>query len=162
MDKWFFQLYSYWQSYLVTVLYLRKDIAVERYLTICRPLYHRAHSWKAPVYFVPILVFSILYNVPKFFELGRTNAGSITQIHHSYELLNYVAPTEMRNNPIYFHIYFVWCNLIFNGIIPFILLITLNILTLNELCVYGNNEKTRKRIIRKIFNQEFINMEEMK
>ena len=143
MDKWFFQLYSFWQSYLVTVLYLGKDIAVERYLTICRPLYHRAHSWKAPVYFVPILAFSILYNVPKFFELGWANVDNKTEINNSSEVLP-VVPTDMRKNKVYFQVYFVWCNFIFNGIVPFILLITLNVLILNQLRVYGNNVKKRK------------------
>ena len=40
---------------------------------------------------------------------------------------------------IYFQVYFVWSNFIINGIIPFILLITLNVLILNQLRVYSSN-----------------------
>lgn len=125
--------------------YITVAVSLERYLTICRPFYHRAHSWRAPAYFVPILAFSILFNVPRFFELSWVDAGNKTQIGHSYELLNYVEPTDMRNNPIYVQVYFVWCNFIFSGVLPFLLLITLNVSVLNQLRVYGNNAKKTKK-----------------
>ena len=124
--------------------YLTVAVSIERYLTICRPLYHRAHSWKAPMYFVPILAFSILYNVPKFFELGWAKPDNKTQISNLTEVPNYVMPTDLRKNEIYFQVYFVWSNFILNGIVPFVLLITLNVLILNQLRVYGNSVKKKK------------------
>ena len=125
--------------------YLTVAVSIERYLTICRPLYHRAHSWTAPFYFVPILAFSVLYNFPKFFELGWAIHDNATQISNSSEVPNYVVPTDLRQNQIYFQVYFVWSNFILNGIVPFILLITLNVLILNQLRVYGNNASKRKK-----------------
>jgi hypothetical protein len=137
--------------------FLTIAVSVERYLTICRPLYHRAHSWNAPIYFIPILCFSVIYNIPKFFELKWADSNNNnTHINDSTELKNNIVPTDMRTNQIYFQVYFVWCNFIVNGIIPFILLITLNILILNQLRVYsgaatakskdGNSELIQPRI----------------
>ena len=146
--------------------YLTVAVSVERYLTICRPLYHRAHSWNAPIYFIPILSFAVIYNIPKFFELKwcdstdniSTNGtvNSTCHTNNSSELTNNIVPTDMRTDPIYFQVYFVWCNFIINGIIPFIVLITLNILILKQLKIYsgattkknkeGNSELTQPRI----------------
>ena len=130
--------------------YLTVAVSVERYLTICRPLYHRAHSWKAKFFYIPILSFSIVYNTPKFFELKWVqrksteieSANASLEVSHtnvSSELSQSIIPTDMRTNPIYFQVYFVWSNFIINGIIPFILLITLNVLILNQLRVYSSN-----------------------
>ena len=146
--------------------YLTVAVSVERYLTICRPLYHRAHSWNAPIYFIPILSFAVIYNIPKFFELKwcdstdniSTNGtvNSTCHTNNSSELTNNIVPTDMRTDPIYFQVYFVWCNFIINGIVPFIVLITLNILILKQLKIYsgattkknkeGNSELTQPRI----------------
>ena len=138
--------------------YLTVAVSVERYLTICRPLYHRAHSWNAPIYFIPILSFSVIYNIPKFFELKWADSigNNTAHINDSSELKNNIVPTDMRTDPIYFQVYYVWCNFITNGIIPFIVLITLNILILNQLKIYsgaataknegGNSELIQPRI----------------
>jgi hypothetical protein len=42
---------------------------LERYLTVCRPFYTASKNWSAKRYIIPILVFSTLYNLPRFFEL---------------------------------------------------------------------------------------------
>ena len=42
-------------------------IAIERYITVCHPLFK--HNWSPKKYIIPILVFSVAYNMPKFAEL---------------------------------------------------------------------------------------------
>ena len=87
----------------------------------------------------------MIYNTPKFFELKWATHDNNTNTSDSSELINSIVPTDMRTNPIYFQVYFVWCNFIINGIIPFVLLITLNILILNQLRIYsgGGNVKSK-------------------
>ena len=127
--------------------YLTVAVSVERYLAICRPFFHRARSWSTQYFGIPILSFSILYNVPKFFELKWSPNESTAQneTNSSSEISHHVIPTDLRTDPIYFQIYFVWANFIINGIIPFVLLITLNILILNQLRIYSNTSNSIKR-----------------
>ena len=51
----------------------------------------------------------------------------------------------MRTNPLYFQVYFVWMNFIINGILPFIVLITLNVLILNQLRNYTGNYSMKRK-----------------
>ena len=119
--------------------YLTVAISVERYLTICRPFFHRARSWPTPYFIIPILSFSILYNIPKFFELKWSSIQSNkNETNGSSEVFHHIIPTDLRTDPVYFQVYFVWSNFIINGVIPFVLLITLNILILKQLRTYSN------------------------
>ena len=66
-----------------------------------------------------------VYNAPKFFEL-KTSFNHELQQH-------YVDATEMRVDPYYYSIYNIWMNFIFMGLGPFVVLISLNGLTLRSL-----------------------------
>ena len=44
-------------------------VATERYITVCHPFFKLSHNWSARRYILPILVFSLAYNLPKFGEL---------------------------------------------------------------------------------------------
>ena len=66
-----------------------------------------------------------MYNAPKFFEL-KTSFNHELQQH-------YVDATEMRVDPYYYSIYNIWMNFIFMGLGPFVVLISLNGLTLRSL-----------------------------
>lgn len=52
-------------------------ISVERYLIVCHPFYVVSHEWSFKKYVVPIVTFSFVYNIPRFFEL-KTEIVNIT------------------------------------------------------------------------------------
>ena len=60
------------QICLTGSVYCTMAIAVERYLTVCKPFFTASKNWSSKRYIVPILVFSLIYNFPKFFEI-RSN-----------------------------------------------------------------------------------------
>jgi hypothetical protein len=59
---------------------------------------------------------------------------SVSSEEEPYQIYKYsIVPTVMRLNNHYYTIYCIWLNFIFNGMGPFIVLITLNTLMLIEL-----------------------------
>ena len=58
------------QVALTGSIYCTGAISVERYLAVCRPFYTATeNNWSAKRYIIPILIFSLIYNVPRFFEM---------------------------------------------------------------------------------------------
>ena len=62
------------QIALTGSVYCTVAISLERYLTVCHPFYLASKRWSAKRYIIPIIVFSLLYNASRFFEL-RTNCN---------------------------------------------------------------------------------------
>ena len=92
---------------------------------------------------IPVILFVVLYNVSKFFELDVITAHSLTLENGTLlygpdlenltlaqnERLNVtyiLQPTQLRINSMYITIYILWMNLIFNILGPFIALAVLN------------------------------------
>ena len=50
-------------------IYSTLAISVERYMVVCKPFYISRKDWRSNRYRLPILIFSILFNIPKMFEL---------------------------------------------------------------------------------------------
>ena len=50
-------------------IYFTMAICIERYFVVCRPLWYRAQSIPSRTYTIPILCFSVVYNIPRFFEI---------------------------------------------------------------------------------------------
>ena len=117
-------------------IYFTMAMTIERYLTVCHPFYHHSHSWPTRCYILPILLFSIFYNVPRFFELETTfrdpedNSTSISSINGSdfatatsnvsaeEEASNFtlgfsLQPTKFRLNYYYYTIYLVSFQILF-------------------------------------------------
>ncbi|XP_023334081.1 probable G-protein coupled receptor frpr-1 isoform X2 [Eurytemora carolleeae] len=65
-------------------IYMTLAIAIERYTTVCHPFFKFYHGWSAKLYILPILIFSILFNIPKFFELRVTKVNIVnTTLAHN-------------------------------------------------------------------------------
>ena len=120
------------QIALTGSIYSTLAITIERYLIVCHPFYTVSHQWSAKRYIVPIVTFSLMYNLPKFFEL-QTGINLTTSPDNTTSYEFSIEPTEMRVNSYYITIYCIWMNFIFMGLGPFILLIVLNALTLRSL-----------------------------
>ena len=57
------------QIALTGSVYCTMAISVERYLVVCHPFYTTSKNWSAKRYMIPIILFSVIYNLPRFFEL---------------------------------------------------------------------------------------------
>lgn len=112
-------------------------------------LSRRVYSTKTFV--IPVICFTILYNVSKFFELDVVVEHSLTLengtmlygpalenfttlltqndtdlLMESFNVTYVLQPTKLRLNSYYFTIYILWMNLIFNILGPFVALAVLN------------------------------------
>ena len=57
------------QVALTGSVYCTIAISLERYLTVCHPFYLASKRWSAKRYIIPIMVFSLVYNAPRFLEM---------------------------------------------------------------------------------------------
>ena len=81
------------QIALTGSVYCTTAIAIERYLTVCRPFLIASNKWSSKRYIIPILIFSIVYNTPRFFDL-TTKAVCETQ----YRMKNNNARDEFKQD----------------------------------------------------------------
>ena len=112
---------------LIGSIYSTIAISMERYLVVCHPFYALSHRWSAKMYVLPIVVFSFVYNIPKFFEYTVDVPAGADDDVFSIEV------TEMRVNKYYVTVYIGWVNFFVSAIIPFAIVITLNILIVKNL-----------------------------
>ena len=94
----------------------------------CHPFYVISHKWSAKRYVNPTIIFSILYNLPKFFEL---KTGKVyNAISNSTEYI--LEGTNLRLNYEYFFFYTIWMNFVLMGLVPFTMITILNSLTVHQ------------------------------
>ena len=92
-----------------------------------------SHTWPVKVMVIPLVVFSFLYNTTKFFELYTIVPGDPLEYENGteYNSTKYdYGGTPLRLNSYYIKIYLMWMNFFLMGLIPFVVLIVLNALTL--------------------------------
>ena len=53
-------------------VYFTMVITLERYLTVCHPFYMFSRNWSSKPITVGIIVFALVYNIPKFLEISTT------------------------------------------------------------------------------------------
>ena len=135
-------LYPFHAFTLCVSIYITVALALERYRAVWRPVeYHNkcrgANPWKRVMvsYFLPVIAFSVLFNVPKCFEIEFTNMGprqTISSEDSNNETfidpgnLTMATPTSIRLNDIYVVVYANLGKLFVQGIIPFASLCFLN------------------------------------
>ena len=122
-------------------VYSTMAIALERYLIACQPFYVISHKWSSQRYIIPVVLLSIIYNLPKFFEIKTAtiltpnddiNNQTIFK-NNTLKVEYFLEPTELRANVTYYIAYTFWINLFVMGIFPFLVLIILNGLTFSSL-----------------------------
>ena len=124
----------------------------------CDPCYRS--SYKSANYILPVVVFSFVYTIPKFFELKLVNQDddpvAFRALMNSSGRNNgsfpdsLVVPTELRQNKLYFILYLICSNFVVQILIPFVTLVVLNYKTyrcikdsernlIQNYCVHFNN-----------------------
>ena len=132
------------QIALTGSVYCTIAISIERYLTVCHPFYTASKNWSAKRYIFPIILFSVIYNLPRFFELRWSLLGR-SQIINGEEVISYenaiyeIELTELRKNE-YYYCSILILNIVFMGIGPFIILFLLTSLTLRRLVIYSRQD----------------------
>ena len=139
------------QIALTGSVYTTLAISLERYLVVCRPFYAISHKpLTTKAYVLTIILFSIFFNLPKFFELKTCHVIEVRNVfEHDNHELNFTLKsnpkdngnctkegykaTDLRLNTVYYSIYLFWMNLIFMGIVPYATLLTLNSSIFNDL-----------------------------
>ena len=119
-------------------IYFTMAITIERYVTVCRPLYRVSHSWpnKRLVFF--LVAIAILYNIPRFLELECIECNECSEdgnITSSFQVI----PTKLRANNYYYRIYEICLPLLLMSFGPFVLLVVLNALIVRELVRSSNH-----------------------
>lgn len=99
---------------LTASLYMVVATSVERYLQLYYPSYSNKGSFLG--YVLPVVVFAAFYNTPKFFEFTTVYDNAVPRLK----------VTEFRSNTDY-SIYVLGSNFIFMGVLPFTILIVLNV-----------------------------------
>merc|ERR1719270_1335095 len=141
-------------------VFLTVMIACERYLAVCHPIAYRqmnissSSKQRLSVYLIPVLLVSILLNIPKFLETefisqrvpidegtsGNQN-NDTTEIYIEYEYEISVELSPLRTNPVYLKYYTFLTRLLVTGIIPISGLLFFN------LNIYLGLKAARKRIL---------------
>ncbi|XP_063708195.1 FMRFamide receptor [Culicoides brevitarsis] len=119
--------------------YLTITVSFERFLVVYFPLQSR--RWlnyeRARIYVILILLFSFIYNIPRFFE-----PMLIEDQNPIFGNIYCIAGTALRNNVIYINFYIHWMYLIFISVIPFTTLSFFNIM------IYRQIRKANKERLR--------------
>ena len=141
------------QIAMTGALYCQITMTIERYLVVCHPFYMVAKEWSVKRYIIPLVTFSVIYNLPKFFEIDTSfcdstlrhidenheeRQGEITphKVNQSYYYI-----TKIRRDIYYQEIYQLGINIVIMLIGPFIVLIVLNSLTLLNLKRYQTSQR---------------------
>lgn len=105
-------------------VYLTLTVTLERFVAVCHPL--RARSLctygRAKLYVIVIIIFSIVYNAPKFWEV----AEEVKYDTRLNQTVYCAVASKLRRQTLYIRIYVHWSYLIFLYFIPFTSLAILN------------------------------------
>lgn len=111
-------------------VYLTLTVTLERFVAVCHPLQARSLCTygRARTYVVVTIVFAVLYNITRFWEVTVKKCMHTYYGQHVYQ----VYPSELRNDKRYISIYIHWMYLVIMYFIPFGSLAILNAAIYNQ------------------------------
>jgi len=146
---------------LCGTIFMTVAISIERFLGICHPLHYPPHTRKSWFYILPVLVISLLVNIPKFLEAeiyweDDINAieilrdENVTVIDIPKYIPNY-RPTELRMDETYIESYIMYFRIFFIAVIPLLLIILLNLRILYDIGTskiqrFGSKRRWRREL----------------
>lgn len=151
MKLFVFVLYQLQSISFVCSVYQTVLLAVQRYLAISRPTeYYITQSvasavgsdWKIALKStVPVIVFSVIFNLPKFFEWDIEESTWSNPETNLTELKIRILPTDLRLNDDYVYYYVYWLRFLVTGLVPLVSLAFLN------LAIYKAIRKRKQSIV---------------
>ena len=145
--------YPILETALTSSIYFTLAITIERYLIVCHPFYAFNREWPFLTYMLPISLFSVLYNIPRYYEFqtlecydGEVDTSNIcsnetnlwrrsfvNENHNCSLQKNMLTFNSLGCSKNYFVIYKIALDSILRWIVPFSLLIVLNGITLKKI-----------------------------
>merc|ERR1719350_334753 len=107
-------------------------MSTERYIAVVHPFVKYKHKYNTCHFATPVVIYSILYNFPKFLEFDlacvHNDNGTIILEEHNFSC-DYVAlkSAPMRENFWYLKVYGLLLNCVLNITIPLFLILLINI-----------------------------------
>jgi len=126
--------YPFYRISLCASIYLMMSVAIERYIAVCRPHHYRevqSDSTRSLLYILPSLCVATGVNCSRFLETEMAKICiDFSKCGPCYEKeiwAYYVKPTKLRMDKQYIIYYHTWTWVFSTGLIPFIILLFLNI-----------------------------------
>jgi 7 transmembrane receptor (rhodopsin family) len=106
-------------------IYLTLTVTLERYVAVCHPLRARAICTygRARIYVIVILLYSICYNIPRFFEVALKKHDD-----WEFDFIYCISASELRDNYTYIKIYIHWMAFFCIYFIPFLCITLFNVM----------------------------------
>ena len=130
----------FWNPFKNTVLtfqtFLIMSISAERYLAVKKPIQFNITKVKNSkrihflTFILPAFALAFTFNVPKFFETELVQIDKFNKDDNNTEEIYDYEITSLRMNPKYIFYYIHIARLLVMGILPFLALLVINILTL--------------------------------
>ena len=91
-----------------------------------------AYGANSSYYIIPTVLFSLMFNAPRFFELSTQTLVCDEQMVEKYNCTEnatkiQVTATDFRKDISYREIYIIYLNFVVNGLLPFVALLAMNI-----------------------------------
>ena len=76
------------QISLTGSIYCTMAITLERYLAVCKPFYRITREWSARIFIIPIILISVIYNLPHFFEIQTCEIHDVYTTEQFHTTIN--------------------------------------------------------------------------